>query len=80
MAAVTVTRVACLTHVADTDAILSVIHRPDVAALSQGPQTVPGPRDDRIVSLSLHRHTDERLGDDVIISAAELVVGAGGLL
>jgi hypothetical protein len=37
------------------------------------------PRDDRIVSLSLH-HTDERLGHDVIISAAELVVGAGGLL
>jgi hypothetical protein len=38
------------------------------------------PRDDRIVSLSLHHHTDERLGHDVIISAAELVVGAGGLL
>jgi pimeloyl-ACP methyl ester carboxylesterase len=29
-------------YVADSDAILSVFHRPDVAALSQGPQTVPG--------------------------------------
>ena len=37
-------------------------------------------RDDRIVSLSLYRHTDDRLRHDVIISAAELVVGAGGLL
>ena len=27
---------------ADSDAILSVFHRPDVAALTQGPQTVPG--------------------------------------
>jgi hypothetical protein len=29
-------------YVPDTDAILSVFHRPDVAAVSQGPQTVPG--------------------------------------
>jgi pimeloyl-ACP methyl ester carboxylesterase len=29
-------------YVADTDAILSVFHRPDVAALREGPQTVPG--------------------------------------
>jgi pimeloyl-ACP methyl ester carboxylesterase len=29
-------------YVADSDAILSVFHRPDVAALSEGPQTVPG--------------------------------------
>jgi hypothetical protein len=29
-------------YVADTDAILSVFHRPDVAAVIEGPQTVPG--------------------------------------
>lgn len=29
-------------YVADSDAILSVFRRPDVAAVSQGPQTVPG--------------------------------------
>jgi hypothetical protein len=29
-------------YVASSDAILSVFHRPDVAAVSQGPQTVPG--------------------------------------
>jgi hypothetical protein len=29
-------------YVADSDAILSVFHRPDVAAVIQGPQTVPG--------------------------------------
>lgn len=35
---------ACIAdpYVADSDAILSVIHRPDVAALIDGPQTVPG--------------------------------------
>ena len=29
-------------YVPDSDAILSVFRRPDVAALSEGPQTVPG--------------------------------------
>jgi hypothetical protein len=36
--------VACVAdpYVADSDAILSILHRPDIGAIVEGPQTVPG--------------------------------------